>query len=321
MKNDQAVGLAVLLSITLLPWETAGGETPVVLSAAQQKKQTRPIGAAAPPGTAATGQSSRSSFVLCQVVACGTPAPPTITSINKLPVNPSQPVTITPGGKVVLNGTNFSDKNGKFGTLVLLMGDPRALLHREFPLQDLQWSDEAAIGTIPLITGFTDQPAQLQLRRSDGMWSVPLLVQFYADRDVTVLSASSVAQSGIICSRNADQNQCNSWSDFGATGPPPDLAFLYKNMTVYAVHNSFLGTETGSDQYRIVLKNGWVYRERQGPVVGPSSCEWPGHSVLSSTLAETSRSDFTITVQWTSTCQFDYGMWLMMEGPKGIPPN
>lgn len=321
MKTYWNATLVGALISFLLTQTVIGAETSSPPSDAQQKTPTRAIAAPAPSPTAGGPQTLRFSSVLCQIVECGTPAPPNVTSVDKLPLDPNHPVTVTPGGHVVLNGTNFNDKNGQFGKLVLIIGDPNNFLHLEFPLLGLQWSDDAAMGTIPAISGHIDQLAHLQLRRSDGVWSVPLPVQFYAERDVTFLTANSMAQGGIECSTNADQNQCNFWSDFGAKNPPPDLGGSPNSLAIYAVHNSFLGTENGVDQFHLTLKNGWVFRDRAAPFIGTSSCQWSDPSALSSTFSRASASDFTYTIQWTSTCQFDYGMWLMIIGPKGVSPN
>lgn len=321
MKTHWNAAVVAVLSFFLTQQSVLTANSVLSPSDLQQKTQTRTIAAPAPSAPLGGNQTLKFSPVLCPIIDCGTPAPPAISLIDKLPVDANQPPTVTPGGKVVLNGTNFNDKNGQFGTLVLLIGNPNIFLHQEFPLQDLRGSDDAAMGTIPAMSGFIDQLAHLQLRRSDGVWSVPLSVQFYAERDVANLSASSVAQSGITCSKNADQNQCNTWSDFGAQSPPIDVGTYPNFPAIFAVHNSFLGTENGVDQFHISLKNGWVYRDRRGVFVGKSSCVWPSETVLVSTFSKASPADFTITVPWTSTCQFDYGMFMTIEGPKGVPPN
>jgi len=270
--------------------------------------------------------SLKSSLVLCEIVQCGTPAPPTITQINKVSVDPVRPVAVSPEGVVVVNGENFNDKNGTYGTLVLIFGDPHVAAHQEFLLQSPQWSDKAAIGQVPKMTGFLDQLASVQIRRSDGVWSAPVTVQFLAARQVMWLSSGNVPGQGIICSNNADQNQCNSWSDFGANGPPVDLIFKGPgNSTLFGVHNSFLGSASGVDQFHISLKNGWIFRNRDkdrvGPLLGWRSCEAANSSVVNAQFTAISPSEFTFSVQWTSTCQFDYGMWLSIEGPIGVPPN
>jgi len=317
--------IAIFLALVLCVYERAGAapNPPGMQNAPQKNSSTRAVVRSVQAAPSPAVASLKSSLVLCEIVQCGTPAPPTVTQVNKTPVDPAQPAMVSPYLNVVLNGENFNDKNGNFGTLVLMLKPPNFLLPHEFVLQNMQWSDKAAMGQVPRILGFIDQAASLQVRRPDGVWSAPVPVQFYAERDVKWLGSGNVPGQGIACSNTADQNQCNSWSDFGATGPPADFGFGggSDTLALYGVHNSFLGSASGVDQFHVLLKNGWVYRDRQGPTIGAKSCEAADPAAARAVFTKISPAEFAFAVQWTSVCQFDYGIWVSIEGPVGVPPN
>jgi hypothetical protein len=279
-------------------------------------------------GTTGAGSARMSSWILCPIVDCGTAAlaAPAVLSVNKSPIDPNRPVTVTPGGTVVLNGNNFADKNGQFGTLVLLM--PYGFL-QQIPLQEVRWGNRAVMGTIPaLISGVRDTITHLQVRRSDGVLSAPVPVQFRAQREFGYMS-TNLPQSSIQCSNNADQNQCNSWSDFGSQALPPELpaAAAPHAVGVFGVHNSFQGSESGVDHFNVSLKNGWVVNNWGGPLSVETGCagDFGGNGATNQVSASfvklASPSDFAVTVQWTSACQLEYGIWVGIEGPAGVPAN
>lgn len=315
--------IVMILGLGLCGYRRAVAEPNPLLgqNAPQKNSSTRAVVRSVQAAPAPAVASMKSSLVLCEIVQCGTPAPPTVTLVNKTPVDPARPAIVSPYLNVVVNGENFNDKNGSFGTIVLTLKPQNFPFAYEFVLQNMQWSDKAAIGQVPRILGFIDQPASLQVRRTDGVWSAPVPVQFYAERDVKWLWSGNVPGQGITCSNSADQNQCNSWSDFGATGPPADLGNGTSNLSLFAVHNSFLGTESGVDQFHVLLKNGWAYRDRYGPAIGAKSCEATDPSAARAVFTKISAAEFTFAVQWTSVCQFDYGIWVSIEGPIGVPPN
>ena len=323
MKTKWHKAITMILGLALCFYQraVAAPNAPPAQNAPQKNTSTRAVVRSVQTLPAPGVASLKSSLVLCEIVQCGTPAPPTVTQVNKMAVDPAQPAIVSPLLNVVVNGENFNDKNGNFGTLVLMLKPPNFLSPHEFVLQNMQWSDKAAIGQVPQIIGFVDQPASLQVRRPDGVWSAPVPVQFYAERDVKWLGSGNVPGQGITCSNSADQNQCNSWSDFGATGPPADLGNGSNNLALFGVHNSFLGTETGVDQFHVLLKNGWTYKDRYGPTIGTKSCEAADPAAARAVFTKISPAEFAFAVQWTSVCQFDYGIWVSIEGPIGVPPN
>lgn len=279
--------------------------------------QTRAIATPVQPWPVGMNPGVKSSTVLCEIVNCGTADPPSVTQINRSPIDPTRLAPVTPGGSVLVNGSNFNDANGNFGTLVLMIGDPRVARRKEFVLVNAQWSDRAVLATIPgsmpntVIQGFTDQLASLQVRRSDGVWSAPVTVQFIAER-VSVRATSSMVPIQVTqCSTNGDQNQCMKWADF-----PADTSDSWG--TIFGKHNSFWGTESGVDRYALALKNGWVVWWADG---GINSNGCPANSPAQGTLQgyAPGASSVMLSLVWTTSCQLRYEYQFVLQGPVGVP--
>jgi hypothetical protein len=256
-----------------------------------------------------TNLPTLSSTLLCGIVDCGptkviSQPPPIIAEVSPASV-------IEPGGNVLVHGTDFNGRNGSYGMVVLIVGDPRALSHREFVLQNTQWSNKAAFGQIPSdISGLIDQAAWLQVRRTDGVNSDPVKVQFTARRTTGALSRSDFQVEQ--CSQAADQNQCNTWADYSPPWP------LY-NWNFVGVHRVFLGKDTGTDTFHITLKNGWAltWGGQFGHWINFGGCDSPGGA--SAPQSQVSGSDVTLTITWVSTCEIYYAGTMLIVGPQGVP--
>jgi hypothetical protein len=250
----------------------------------------------------------KSSMLLCGIIDCGptqviSQPGPIITQVSPASV-------IEPGGNVLVRGTDFNAKNGSYGMVVLIVGDLRALSHREFVLQNTQWSNKAAFGQIPSdISGLVDQVARLQIRRTDGLNSDPVNVQFIAARVGTFLPVTDVQ---VQCSFAGDEDQCDAIADFSPKWSVKDFDGLW------GFHRVFLGQASGTDQFSFVLKNGWVFSSVSPLEFETNNC--PLHGALSPIPLPVGATQVTLNVNWSlSTCEIAYAKIVFITGPRGVP--
>lgn len=255
---------------------------------------------------------------LCELTeVCVQLSPPVITGVD-----PSS--AITPGGQMVVIGTNFSMPDHKSGDIILTIGSQRGIHippskatyqqpYREAHLKVLGWSNGHAYGEIPkdIIDGVMDGPAAIQVRRSDGKTSNSLPVQFTAQREYRTYPTTDMKWD--FCSTNADENQCNGWSDFLAPWYDKGLN------AVAGSHIKFLkqtGTaQSGVDGYKFNLKNGWVWTQDASPVAFPP-CSTDSVNV---SVSDSTPAGGRISVNWQATCEVQYLIVMTIHGPWGVP--
>ncbi len=205
---------------------------------------------------------------------------------------------------MIVQGQNFASADGSFGQfqLILNSGDT-------YPLQNMQWSDTFAAGTIPDYWGAqVDTGAILRIVRSDGVISNPLPVSFTATRDFTVLPSTDMQ---ITCSQGADGNWCPSFGDHTSSAS--------------GEHSSSYGHDMGVDQFDAVLQNGWVFYQMDfsqtigdnGGVQSPS-----GFTMFSNQVHLKAYWDMEggslLNAHGAATA---YAINLYIVGPKGTPWN
>ncbi len=158
------------------------------------------------------------------------PGPPLITSIFPFSV-------IQPGGAVIIQGQNFGAQPGQF--VIIFPGSPPLTL----PMENLQWGDNFAAGTIPWLLGLKDQEVLFQIVRQDGAASNQVSAQLTAVRTVALLPGSIVTP--VSCgSSGADQCYVGGFQD---------------PFTVAGAHAALFSGGSGSDVYNVQLANGWVF--------------------------------------------------------------
>ena len=266
--------------------------------------------------------SSQSQFgathaALCMLADCNKPPKPVITGVD-----PSS--AITPGGQVVVTGTNFNSNDHKDGVIILTIGTKAAMTrrmmgqtfytqpYREAHLTVMGWSDGHAYGQIPGdISGVMDGPADIQIRRSDGTLSNTMQVQFTAARDIEAYPASDMKLDS--CSHNGDENQCNGWADYSS----PRAA---GKASIIGVHVKFLknGTpKSGIDYYSFSLNNGWVWDQGRYGDYSASCANLADNA--GEEVYDSSPTGGEIKIPWQATCQIIYVNSVLINGPRGVP--
>jgi hypothetical protein len=246
----------------------------------------------------------KSSMVLCQIVSCVAPPKPEITDVRA-------ETYITPGGKVDVRGHNFFSSDMKGGSVMLTLvhnyPTPQTI---KYELKILGWTDQAAFGQIePDIQGVLDQWAWIQVGRSDGVSSDPFKVLFRPTRTTAVLPARDVAVTA--CSQNADDNKCNAHVAF-------PWGFSDAGDTVYAWHSTYVGDDSGTDQYSLTPKNGW--RVTQIPFLQSGRCANDTASMTATSPLNVQGPPTTIiNVSWNSACLSAYQFGVVLNGPVGVP--
>ncbi len=149
----------------------------------------------------------------------------------------------------------------------------------------------------------------MQIRRTDGLNSDPVKVQFTAARVGTFLPVSDVQ---VQCSFAGDQDQCNTVADFS----PRDL--LNDSEGLSGFHRVFLGQASGTDQFSFTLKNGWVFSSVSSLEFGTNHCSPQG--ALSPIPLPVGATQVTLNVSWSlSTCFITYAKTVFITGPRGVP--
>lgn len=268
-----------------------------------------------------TASSARA--LLCAIAVCPA-AKPAITGYDITSV-------FTPGGKFVLQGTNFNSPHGQPGALVFKIGSKAdtvilRLGHQGFrqPYLERQttvlgWADSHVFGQIPLdVSGVMDGFATLEVWRDDGVKSDPFVIHFTATKDFQILPMTDVTVK--TCSTAGDTNLCNNWSDSSQLTIP---ANVYPTPSVYSAHALFIplsnNTQSGQDYFTFSLQNGWTfdntYLGENGAYDSASGCN---HYLANADLPSPSRPGELI-VDWTTSCNIQYHLSLHIAGPKGVP--
>jgi len=171
---------------------------------------------------------------------------------------------VTPGGEVLLQGQNFGNLPGQVLIhLTHYLGHPIDL-----PLQNLQWGDAFATGTVPAdVSGVLNQQATFTVVTQSGATSNAYPAQFTAGLDVADLADHS---DRLKCStgRGADvSDECDNW---GGSHWPPECGDLnpqqgigqWNDLGLGGFHASGwgFGGNSGTDNFWVTapLNNGWV---------------------------------------------------------------
>ena len=270
---------------------------------------------------------------LCAITGCPF-APPVLQSMDSGSV-------VSPGGKVILQGARFNSSDGNPGQIVLKLGNrfPMTVINLgntgpsvyrqpyvERQLTVLGWADGHVFGQIPAdISGVTDGPATLEIWRSDGSKSTPLIVHFTAARDLVVLPISDVTMKS--CANTADGNLCDQWSDSSQLSIPAHAGF--GAFSIFGQHAMFIPSKTqtqakGTDTYSFSLKNGWrlddSYQFENG-IWNNYVCQSdsPNEDFRNSKPNSYMPTSSDVTVDWMAGCDLQYSISLHVTGPKGVP--
>jgi hypothetical protein len=176
---------------------------------------------------------------------------PTITSIFPFSV-------IKPGGAVIIEGQNFGNLPGQ-----ILINFPSLHQFTGIALENIQWGDTFAAGTIPTgISGVPDQVVSFTVVAQCGAVSNSWAAKFTATRDIIALPFDQITCFSFSignsdrCQNMGQSNfpmECGSLPPVG-TGPGSATGF-------YGYHASgWGGGETGNDGFNTTfnLNNGWV---------------------------------------------------------------
>ncbi len=177
---------------------------------------------------------------------------PTITSIFPFSV-------VKPGGEVIIEGQNFGNLPGQ-----ILINFPSQKTFVGTPLENIQWGDTFAAGTIPAgITGVPDQEVTFTVVAQCGAVSNSWAAKFTATRDIVALPYDRI--SCFFSSVGAgNSDECQGW---GQSNFPIECGFLPTGGTApgatgfQGYHASGWGFsgESGNDAFTAsTLNNGWV---------------------------------------------------------------
>lgn len=258
----------------------------------------------------AQGQGNCHGIVKANLQVVG----PTITSILPFSV-------IKPGGGVILQGQNFGNLPGQ-----ILINIPSLHRFTGIPLQNIQWGNTFAAGTIPAaISGVPDQQVTFTVVAKCGAVSNSLPEQFTATRDTQLLPFSSIqCWPGVLAGNDACQG-------LGQPGWPPECGFLNGTFGLgqsptgfWGYHVSGWGSgESATDGFYVnfALKNGWAFNSVENfgwAYVGGGSkaaLDWN-----TSTPGDTSPK---VYVDWhADACGLiDYSGDIQITGPKGVPTH
>ena len=279
--------------------------------------------------------ASAAHAVLCSIAACPSPTP-VVSGLDTASV-------VSPGGKIVVNGTHFNSQSGQPGKIVLKLGSkyPLTIVHLGSPttffhqpyverqLTVLGWADSHAFAQIPSdITGVMDGEATVEVWRDDGAKSNTFAVAFKATRDLQILPLSDVAIQ--TCEAKADANLCNHWSDSTQLTVPAKVPWLGAEFSIFGQHTMFIPNPKtnqviGTDQYSFDLKNGWVldesYQFENGvaPVYECNVSDAPVNEDFPNSKPPTAPSSSGVRVFWKAGCSTQYGIALHITGPIGVP--
>jgi hypothetical protein len=252
----------------------------------------------------AQGQGNCTGAVTASLHVLG----PAITSIFPFSV-------IKPGGGVIIAGQNFGDLPGQ-----ILMKFQNQLVG--VPLQNIQWGDTFASGTIPQgISGQPDQQVVFTVVAQCGAVSNEWSAMFTAARDIAALPFGRIDCSTSVGAGNSDQCQ-----DWGQNNQPTEC-FQFHTFGLqpgatgfYGYHASGWGFsgESGNDQFWATLNNSWVLDSitgLSGTRVGNGSDanEW--------NPSQPGTPNPKLTVLWHADNCGIILYWgdMMITGPRGLP--
>lgn len=233
-----------------------------------------------------------------------------------------QLAALSPGGKLYVKGSHFGVSKGKV-TLNLTMPISHAV-----DLSIEEWSDAKITATMPAgISGVVDHPATFQVRSTTGLTTSAWKVPFYATRQTKVLKSSDPAVKVVHCSTGGDYNKCNSLNtSTGGSCFAKAIIPIILTTSLYAQHvncDVAVDWDKGKDRYDVTLKNGWVFLKVEY-IHDQSS---PSEKVNFGDYAALRRNLLGATswkpeIEWEVSPgpdQLEYGFWLTIEGPKGVP--
>jgi hypothetical protein len=248
---------------------------------------------------------------------------------------------VSPGGKLVVQGSNFNSTSGQPGQVVLKLGSKipvtyiqlgstNASFHQPYierQLTVLGWADSHAFAQIPPdITGVMDGPATLEIWRDDGAKSSTFAVAFTAARTLQILPLDDVALQS--CQAAADTNLCNHWSDSSQLNIPPKFSF-FASFSIFAQHAMFIDNlqdpSKGIDKYSFNLVNGWTLdnsyqlENGYGSSYGCSQDAPVNEQFQGSKPNGSTPKSSTVTIQWHAACNTKYAIALHITGPVGVP--
>lgn len=223
---------------------------------------------------------------------------------------------ITPRGHVILKGRGFGTDKG-FLTLNLrdFRGQPKPVL-----LTPLEWGPTFIGAAITSdISGVKDQDATLQVQTTVKQFSNEFPVRFTALREIRLLPPEDMATSVVSCGVGSNHDVCNGQTDpnddpLSKGGKGPSLT------TIYGGHYNCwgcVGTDRGTDTYRIVLNNGWVL----------DAIDWhqvvseQGEAGANKPTFHTGGFKWTAQIDWYATSDdgVAYTINVHMSGPTGVP--
>jgi len=273
--------------------------------------------------------------VLCSIAACPSTTP-VISSLDPASV-------VSPGGKIVVNGSNFNSQSGQPGKIVLKLGSkyPVTIMRLGSPtvfhqpyverqLAVLGWAGSHAFAQIPAdVTGVMDGTAIVEIWRDDGVKSNSFAVSFTATRDFQILPLHDVAMQ--TCEAKADVNLCNHWSDSSQLTIPAMVTGVGSQFSIFGQHTMFIPNPNttqveGTDKYSFDLKNGWVldksheFENGVFPVYGCFGSDAPvDKDYQDSKPIYSAPSSSSVWVFWKAGCGTQYAVALHITGPIGVP--
>lgn len=283
----------------------------------------------------AQGPTSIASIhtTLCTIALCTAKAP-VISGLDSASV-------VSPGGKLVVNGSSFNSNSGQPGQVVLKLGSKAAITYvqlgskiggfhqpyLERQLTVLGWADSHVFAQIPTdVTGVMDGPATLEVWRDDGAKSSTFVVALTAARDLQILPLDDVALQS--CQAAADTNLCNHWSDSSQLSVPAKVAG-FASFSIFGQHAMFINNlqapSTGIDKYSFSLGNGWglddsyQFENGIGSSYGCSQDAPVDEQFQGSKPNGSTPKSSTVTIQWHAACNTKYAIALHITGPVGVP--
>ncbi len=240
-------------------------------------------------------------------------AGPTITSIFPFSV-------IKPGGSVILEGQNFGDLPGQ-----ILINIPSLHQFVGTPLENVQWGNTFAAGTIPVtIVGVPDQEVSFTVVARCGAVSNSWQTQFTATREMALLPFDSIqCWPGVLAGNDACQG-------LGQAGWPPECGFLNGTFGLAQDPTGFWGYhvsgwgpgESATDGFYLntALKNGWVFNAVLN--FGWARVGGGSNAALDWNTSSPGDTSAKVYVDWhADACGLiDFTGDMQIIGPKGLAP-
>jgi hypothetical protein len=232
---------------------------------------------------------------------------------------------VRPGGGVIVQGENFGNLPGQ-----LLIHLTRSGQQLDFPLQDLQWGDSFAAGTIPFVVGVVDQQVTFTVVAQCGAVSNAWTANFTATRDFELLQFNRITCTSYPGLSNNDQCQNTGGVNWPAecgvstTGLEHDPSgFQGYHASGYGIHGNL-----GNDQFYATLANGWVLDSVTPPdpiLFGGGVLDWVkignGSRADVAQVIGAGTSNPQVNVEWyVDNCGLiEYFADFSITGPLGVP--